>query len=484
MPAEPPFLRLCSQVDVASLVLQKLSPKALACLGSCCAALRTLVDSQPEALWQAAAGLSGYSGTHPVRQAPCVRAYLRQQHRVHSKLASAQYQAHHLQLPEGLVSPNCSKHAAVVPAGPRTRVCIRALPSGAVLHRWPVPAKHAWVDCQQWSCWDLQSGMLALAYGGAWGYYRVDADDCAGLILLNTASGHVVDVQLPSQEESVDWQEYASVHGWSSAQQLLVKHDNHEGDRVLSVFDATGKVVAAFWPPLEERHSYLVRDDNCWSPNGQHILLHFIGGEVFWIWDVQADSVQQHSFAGRAPSHVWSPSGDVLFYSDRAVALFDVAQRQMYTQQLDPAQHAVWGEHGLALLSTSSVGAHAQPEFSMHLRLYQVSHQELLLTHSVEVARTSERYLLAHLTMAPDGRHFMLSGGRRVSNPEYDPEDENSDQSICVHWRLLAADCMTGRTKQLWAEPTGSRTASWGAGGSCVFISEWEGEQHVLLDFS
>ena len=475
MPTEPPFLRLCSQADVASLVLQKLPPKALACLGSSCAALRTLVDSQPEALWQAAAGLSGYSGTHPVRRAPCVRAYLRQQHRVHGNLASACFREHHLQLRHGAVSPNCRKHATLTLNDHGAIVVhIRQLPSQAVLHRWPLPfGKQYCRDQYQWPGFDPTSRLLAVPHGGAWWTDAWVPNNTAGVVLLDTTTGHVVHVQLPSQAERMAMKEPASLRGWSSSSLLLIRHDNAAAEDSFSVFDPQGVLVDAFCPPLGS-YLKLVRDCNCWAPDGGLAIIQFCFVAAFWLWDVQAASKRQFNLAADIRPLAWAPASDaILFSSKEATTVFNIPQHRFIPQLSPAASLADWGEHGLACQESSPVAGSVPLRYRTCLCVYQVSsQQQLVLTHSLDVFRAAwPTGFLA--PVAPDGVHCLLS----FALPD-------SDRSLAESWRLLALNTISGHVQQLQVDVRRSHGVRWGSNGCQILLNVWETGELLLLDLT
>ena len=159
---DAPFLRLCEQATY--LVLQRLPVKALACLGCVCSALHSLVDSQPEQLWRAAAELAGYKPEHPVHRAPSTRAWLQRQARLHANMATGRFNRHSLTLPEGKVAPDLRLHAALERDRGKPYLHVRQLPSGRTLQRWALPANLDYPGHGHYTHWHGDH-TVALGYG-------------------------------------------------------------------------------------------------------------------------------------------------------------------------------------------------------------------------------------------------------------------------------------------------------------------------------
>ena len=101
--------------------------------------LPAALESQPEAVWQAAAQHC-YAASHPVHQADSVRAWLQRQSRLHTNINSGTYQAHS-RAHTGTISPDCTKSAAVEGEyGSSKDLHIQDLRTGRTLHRWPLPS--------------------------------------------------------------------------------------------------------------------------------------------------------------------------------------------------------------------------------------------------------------------------------------------------------------------------------------------------------
>ena len=438
---EPPLLVLCNKADVADLVLQRLPLDALACLGATCRGLRALLDEQPQALWQAAAAAAGYADTHPVRCAPDVRAWKQQQRVIHRNLASGCCSKHALSLPAGAISSDFTRHACLAVGSSGAALHVTELLSGTLLRRWPLPKLDISPEASR-DCWDAGSDTIVLTFGRAWGCTQ-DVDYNSGLVLLGAESGSQVVVQLPSQEQRVEDDEIAYVHGWSGTGLLLAEHDNQQGVDSFSVFDARGAAVATFVPTEEYAEGGMWQ--HFWDPAGKAVVLQALSLHGFWLWWVHGaatNSVQYVDFPEEVRALAWGPSDALVYGAESGLVVFDALKHACHQQEAQGASKAVWGHYGIVLVDTPYTDA--MPPSSFNIRVCRVDGAQLTPLRIITLPRQAQRVHLCP-QLSSEGRHLLLDETHFTANP-----DGHCD--VPVRYRLQVLDVVSGlmQEQSLW----------------------------------
>ena len=431
--------------------------------------MRTLVDAQPEALWQAAAELAGYPSQHPVRSAPSVRAWLRQQHIVHCNLASGASQTRSTTRRPGVTSPDHRKHVRLSDSATATRVKVSDLLLGTA-HHWQLPERLGLLAGGQPRCWSPCSTTLALTWGRGWGYHN-ERDDVAGLVFISLATRVTAVVTLPLQWERIGANRVADVCSWSSSG-LLVQHDDEDGADSFSVLDCTGSCVAVLQAPAGYDYDW----HSSWSLSGRQVLLTHARAPCVWIWDVAGPDLRCFDGPAGLVAPAWSPASDQIMFSSQSEAwLLDVAQGRFHHQlDLKPFSLVAWGLRGLVVVRTHS--AAQQRRFSTWLHLYQVQSGQLVLAHKAKVFRAQHEITFS-LSLAPDGCHLLLGAELYLTHP--------GDGYKAARTSMRVMHCMTGAGTQLWSETRGWRkSAHWSTDGVSVLIDEWRTDKCQVLDFS
>ena len=186
-----PLLTALEDPDLAHQVLQRLTPQALARLGTTCCSLHAVVGQQPEAVWQSAVQQMGFSAAQSLRAASSVQGFLRQQHRLGEAVAAQRCKHVHRATPlEALPSPDGSKLAWVEGEDIFTdttfeyflylRVsCVR---TGELLERWSLrPSHKPGQDFRNppHRSWDPSSRTVVLCMGDPWDVSLLRAPDAA-----------------------------------------------------------------------------------------------------------------------------------------------------------------------------------------------------------------------------------------------------------------------------------------------------------------
>ena len=468
---EPPLLVLCTQADLADQVLRRLPLRALACLGATCRGLRALLDEQPQALWQAAAAAAGYADTHPVRCACDVSSWLRQQHATHQNLASGRWRTRHLDLPAGATAPDCRKHL-VVKFGFCNLAHIVELPSGDVPHTWTLP-ELTYTSVPPASYWDGSSNTIVLPFGRAWAAPGLPRDYSAGLVFVSASSGYRKMVQLPSQQERVQEDASARVHGWSAASLLLVEHDSDAGQDCFSVFGLTGQLVACCMPEHEgAREIWEAR----WDLAGETVAPFCADQPKFWVWKVRsaaASSLQCIEDPEEVMAMTWGPQGLLLYPTASALVILDPLHGSFHVQEVKATRSVFWGHVGIVLVSDLSKGASAR--WYVTVEVYQVCNARLVLTRSLSLSCKAQSAQVCP-KLSPDGCHLLL--GEKNFTAE--------DGDLPSLYRLQVLNLVTGKVQQLRSEalPSLGRSARWCSQGTHVLLEDTSSGPSVIMDFS
>ena len=306
------LLSLLEDANLASLVLERCSPKALAALQCSSRALRALVTGQPESTWQArhaalcaplllhciltyprgwqAAAAHEYTALHPVQQVASVRAYHEQRHALLQNVLHGTPSTvfiHSLGSSVGMLSPDFTAAAQLRRVDEAVLLSIVDKASDSVLREWTLPnVPGPWSNSGDWG-WTADEGHLMLPWG------RGGEEGC-GFVALDAQTGASTLVSLPADPDRP-----AVFKFWlcDASGSVAVCYLHAASGLTVSVFDRSGAQTASSpWPDC---------DVQCviWGPGGKALALQSEGS--LWLWDL----------AVSAPVRVGSRAASVLAWA-------------------------------------------------------------------------------------------------------------------------------------------------------------------------
>ena len=201
---------------------------------------------------------------HPILEAPSVLAGLQRHHTVAQSLVNGDVQRSEFDHPPGCVCLTRMQHASL--AANSTELLIRDLESGALIHRWFVPAHQYAADPAAWS-WGSEA--LALPYN----------EPGAGVLLFRTGVG-TYELSAVAVDPTLD-AALPELSSWSSSGLLIVQHSSDTA--LLSAQDAEGEQIAS--ASVDRSQVGECVPMQCfWAADGMAVLL--LGAYGFWVWEV------------------------------------------------------------------------------------------------------------------------------------------------------------------------------------------------------
>ena len=408
------------------------------------------------------AGYAGYPLWDPVHRQDCIRDALRLRHTVHTNLRRGSVKRHEITLPDGLASvDHCQHVAAEVDLSAGTAALVfRHLVSGAVQRRVPLPHPVNLADAGYWS-W----GAHALAVPHGLQATPSDAPTHPGLLMLDLNSGAWVDHPVAPCQRSAPDLDFAFISDWSATGLLLAEHASSTA-ALASVFNAQRELVGTLTRPEADGEPAQIFSSS-WAPNGCLCHLFVPGGPDLWLWEVGAPLMHSSLAGGSTVGHVswapdskhllivddtWSPSGQVLIWS---------SQCQVVQAVQSGSRDWIWGS-GDRLATLQAVN-----EDDTKLQMYSISAApSCTLLQSNEPSLGGNVDTDPGLALSPDASCFLAV------------TLEQARMSSC------AVVSLTGGVLQTCQLPFSVSTLQWADNGAAVLVSDYEGREHVMLDFA
>ena len=266
----------------------------------------------------------------PLHHAPSILEALRRRQTVRSNLASGTFVCHEVHLPGGLASADCRQHAVSKEHGEDLHLHVRDLPSGASLHRWPLPRKRGVAGPKDWR-WGRRA--LAMPYCCSQGAPE------AGVLLIDPSTGSCACVSLvpPGPVQSI------KLSRWSATDRLLAEVHAWEGnDEITTVHVLTdhGQLVSRIDMPVTpgpySEPARLSLDSL--ALNGKSAVLHPPSeNSCFCIWHIDSSELEQHE--GEECLWIWQVTWS--FDSSRLL-LLGYCDWEPYNESA-----AIWSQAGL-----------------------------------------------------------------------------------------------------------------------------------------
>ena len=253
---------LCEETaDLAETLLSRLDVRSLAVLRATCSALRagapaacvltvacsadqgshccvcSVVDRQPEPVWAAAAAGDHPAG-HPLRQAPCVRAWLARRHRLAANMRRQRCRGATVETAGGCTVEHDSRllHCWVqAEAAGQAALHVCEL-LGEPAHRWPLPGGRSYHMPLLPQHWSTTTGRLAVSFSG----HRQQGEGHEGFVVVDVTSGACTVVCLPN---TVDGS--LGVVSWGSGPTPCVFTHTHDRASCHSAYSADGVLVGS-----------------------------------------------------------------------------------------------------------------------------------------------------------------------------------------------------------------------------------------------
>lgn len=388
--------------DMLHQITAQLSLATLGAVSCTCRRLRTLLAANPAA-WQAAA-LREHDSSHPISAATDVRAYLQQQHTVHTNIAARRCQKVPAHKPpagasEVLASPDLLHH--VLRAQADNELQVHSAMTGQLLCIFSVPA------AATPQSWDASSSCVLCRFGSAWTRALRDMQarpvefQGAGFCILDIRSGDCATVMLPECEQLPG----------RGLQQLLVNWAGHfvavssqSGD--IWVYTPNGtqvnsiKFAALLAPGWASKWQWVPPGKVGSNTNSES---HGSRIQALRLWQPAEDnpiSLQTQTTAHMEKVY-WSPCSSALLVCTAASEVFmfsGTSGRLLAPPQdllIDIASGA-WGIKGLALC-----GMTQDLEPQLELQCHLVQSHVLVLSHIISGC-------CMHPVFSPDGEHFAV----------------------------------------------------------------------------
>ena len=385
---------------------------------------------------------------HPLHRAPCVRAALRLQHRVHSNLERGVHQRHDVSLAAGLASIDLYQYAGFTFTN---NLVISELRNGRRLHCCLLPhqGRTSRLGDASWT-----GSWLAVPYS----HYIVGQPYReASVVVVNTATGACSAVEMSAAQEH---EEYAPhISRWSSSGCLLVRRRRRDMQQCrVDVVDTRGRVIKSAAFPV---HARLERDT--WAPDSTTAVL--LQTLTLWVWKPLTDSPPIHyqlSEKLNGLSLAWSPDSSRLLLAlpGSQVVVFAVhtgQQQVLLVPQAEQVHYTTWGSHDrMAILGVCESRGCKQVLF------YQFTGGDAL-----EMVRRHD---------FPQELKYQPAVGGPHKSPDLSLVCVSQDQILDIltmdgHLRLrLGVNFPPGRVQ-------------WAADGSRLLVSNVVGSHHVLLNF-
>ena len=287
---------------------------------------------------QAAAAIV-HVASHPIWQAPSVRAHYQQRHALLTRVLRGEHSTIELSFQIGeeeqLVSSDFTQRAV------RTggQLLVYGISSAGLPQRWPLPQVPSdWTRCTTWAWWNQH---LMLPYGRVF-ILEGEPDDFdreeSGLVFLDTQTGSTSIVRLPEQDDFDD--QFVRVQACSGAGLVLVEHFDEQQELILSVFQSSGASATSTRCPSEVLCSV------SWSQGGEAIT--FWDEQSLWVWDLSAAPVQIQTLT-TSPETAWA----VPYTSNLVMRLLSSSSGSS-----DSSEIACSGAVGHTSLATSSGRRH------------------------------------------------------------------------------------------------------------------------------